>query len=446
MKPIKLGLDARTTDSSGFLHIPNCVFTEEGVEEYLGSEIPECGEFGLDPARAYRVYRPLSVLEACVDTFNNKPVLKAHIPVLSELPNKDSWYGVTGEQSYIRKTEGRPAQLCGNMVIYLQEAIDKINTGELKSISCGYFRKHRKESGVWNGKPYELVIESMEGNHVAFVPLPRIANAMIGDSKFNKELQSMKNTIRRILGFDNKPETKEPAQDHDLEVLQKRHLELLENVENLDEAGLKELKETGAVIAALLVSLKGDEEPEAVRKMHEGAGLREYDRKNGGNVQETKAEARYDQGTGFRTYFGKDDEAKEADETKERNTRAGSDDFEKLAEQLIAAILPKLEEKLIRKADEAEEALEDASLIMGDVDKTQMGKDSDSIYTNILKAVGMDSKTFKTTAEKRAAVKTMIQTKQQKHMSKTSPVLAADSKSPLMNDDTFKIMANIKGV
>lgn len=421
MKPIKLGLDARTTDSSGFLHIPNCVFTEEGVEEYLGSEIPECGEFGLDPARAYRVYRPLSVLEACVDTFNNKPVLKAHIPVLSELPNKDSWYGVTGEQSYIRKTEGRPAQLCGNMVIYLQEAIDKINTGELKSISCGYFRKHRKESGVWNGKPYELVIESMEGNHVAFVSLPRIANAMIGDSKFNKELQSMKNTIRRILGFDNKPETKEPAQDHDLEVLQKRHLELLENVENLDEAGLKELKETGAMIAALLVSLKGDEEPEAVRKMHEGAGLSEYDRKNGGNVQETNA-------------------------GNVQETNAGSDDFEKLAEQLIAAILPKLEEKLIKKADEAEEALEDASLIMGDVDKTQMGKDSDSIYTNILKAVGMDSKTFKTTAEKRAAVKTMIQTKQQKHMSKTSPVLAADSKSPLMNDDTFKIMANIKGV
>lgn len=441
MKPIALGQDARTIDSNGFLHIPNCVFTEEGVEEYLGSEIPECEEFGLDPNKAYKVYRPLSVLEACVNTFNNKPVLNEHIPVLSELPNKESWYGVTGEQSYIRKVDGKPAQLCGNMVIYLKEAVDKINGGELKSISCGYFRKHRKESGTWNGKPYDLVIESMEGNHVAFVSLPRIANAMIGDSKLKKELRSMKNKIARMLGLDNKPETKELGKDHDLDILQKRHLELLENVENLDEAGLKELKETGAMIAAILSAVEGDtdsvkddknliskddESPE-IRKMHEGAGFREYNRKHGENKPETDDQRSFDRGTGFREFYG-------------------SDDFKEFTEKLIEALLPKLQEQLIKKSDESKEALEDAAMIMGDVDKACMGKDADSVYTNILKAVGMDSKTFTTTAEKRAAVKTMIQTKQQKQMSQRRPVIAMDSSSPLINDDTFKMMANIKGV
>lgn len=478
---INLAYDKRTIDDNGFMHIPNCIFTEEGVEEYLGSEIPEWEVFGLKPDQIYRVYRPLSVLEASVNTFNNLPVLDKHVPVFSNLPNKDSWYGTTGEQSEIRKEPGKPAQLVGNMVIYLQEAIDAINENRLKSLSAGYHRKHRNESGVWEGKPYDLVLEEIKGNHIAFVSMPRIANAMIGDSKLKREVTKMaynlKSQIAKVLGFDSMAKDDKTVQkDNDINVLRTRQLELLDNIDALDETGRAELKEISAILNALLGEISGDDESPETRKEHERAGLLEYWNKKGKNEKESNSQADYDRGTGLREYYGKDESAEErkmhegaglreywhkkgkgkpdtAAEAKfDRGTGFreyfGEDSFEEFTKELIAHMLPILKEQLMLETDEKDEAVKDAEAVMGNnIDKKELGKDSNKIYETILKAIGMDSAAYRTAGEKKAAVKMYLQTRGTSRMAKPSiPVIGMDSAGNLQNDALFSAISKIKGV
>lgn len=478
---INLAYDKRTIDDNGFMHIPNCVFTEEGIEEYLGSEIPECEAFGLKPDMVYRVYRPLSVLEEAVSTFNNLPVLDKHVPVFANLPNKESWYGTTGEQSEIRKDPGKPAQLIGNMVIYLQEAIDGINENRLKSLSAGYHRKHRNESGVWEGKPYDLVLEEIKGNHIAFVSMPRIANAMIGDSKLKREVAKMahnlKSQIAKVLGFDSTAKDNASVQkDHDINVLRMRQLELLDNIDALDESGRAELKEISAMLNALLGEISGDAESPETRKEHERAGLLEYWNKKGKNEKESKSQADYDRGTGLREYYGKDESAEErkmhegaglreywhkegkgkpdtpAESKFDRGTGFreyfGEDSFEEFTKELIAHMLPILKEQLTIETDEKAEAVKDAEAIMGNnIDKKELGKDSDAVYATILKSIGMDSAAYKTAGEKKAAVKMYLQTRGTYRVNRTpNTMIGMDGTANLQNDHTFAALSKIKGV
>lgn len=477
---INLAYDKRTVDDNGFMHIPNCVFTEEGIEEYLGSEIPECEAFGLKPDQVYRVYRPLAVLEEAVSTFNNLPVLDKHVPVFSNLPNKDSWYGATGEQSEIRKEKGKPAQLVGNMVIYLQEAIDAINENRLKSLSAGYHRKHSNESGVWEGKPYDLVLTEIKGNHIAFVSMPRIANAMIGDSKLKREVAKMahnlKSQIAKILGFDSTAKDNDSVQkDNDINVLRARQLELLEK-DALEASEWAELKEISAMLNALLGEIAGDDEGPEIRKEHERAGLLEYWNKKGKNEKESKSQADYDKGTGLRQYYGKDESAEKrkmhegaglreywhkegkgkpdtpAEAKFDRGTGFreyfGEDGFEEFTKELISHMLPMLKEELRMETDEKEEAVRDAEAVMGDnIDKKELGKDSDAVYATILKSIGMDSAAYKTAGEKKAAVKMYLQTRGTARVNRTpKPMIGMDGAVNLQNDHTFAALSKIKGV
>lgn len=51
-----------------------------------------------------------------------------------------------------------------------KDAVDKVVSGELVELSCGYHADTVIESGVYNGQPYDAVQRNIQYNHVALLP------------------------------------------------------------------------------------------------------------------------------------------------------------------------------------------------------------------------------------------------------------------------------------
>jgi uncharacterized protein len=158
---------ARHIDTSGWTEIKDNPISKVGVFQYLGKTFRDLP--GIDAGKIYNVYRPQEELSnpETIDSFKLIPWIDDHemIGPNEKTPaEKKGISGVIGENVYFEYP-----YLKGNLKIFSDEMQEKIDRQGKKELSPGYRALYRLESGVYDGKPYDVVQYNIRGNHLALV-------------------------------------------------------------------------------------------------------------------------------------------------------------------------------------------------------------------------------------------------------------------------------------
>lgn len=169
----------RSYDKDGRMHVEATPISKAVVNEYLGSEIPDSEQMGLDPDRKYRLLRDPAELKKAVKTFNNLPLLSKHVPVSADSHQPNLVIGSTGTDAKFTDP-----YMTNSLVVWARPAIDAIEDDEQKELSCAYRYRADMTPGDFNGEPYDGVMRDLVGNHVALVKEGRAGpDVVVGDSK-----------------------------------------------------------------------------------------------------------------------------------------------------------------------------------------------------------------------------------------------------------------------
>jgi hypothetical protein len=194
---------SRRVDENGFMRVSGCHISKEGVNEYWGREIPRWRELGLTADRIYGVYRPASELEKAADTFSGLPLLSEHVRDSAENPRKDYRIGNLGTDAAFEAP-----YLDATIIIQDAEAIRALSgeggQGVKRELSASYSYVPALRSGQFNGKPYDLVMTRIRGNHVAVVTKGRAGpDVLVADEAMkHKELFSMIDQLAQDMAMD----------------------------------------------------------------------------------------------------------------------------------------------------------------------------------------------------------------------------------------------------
>lgn len=183
MSTLLLAMDrapsVRFRDANGYLHVEISNISKANVCPYYGREIPRWQEMNLDPDRLYQLYRDPEELAAAAHTFDNIPLLSAHVPVIpgEGLPD-DLIIGSTGTDAEFDGT-----YLRNSLVVWCISAQDGIEAERKKELSCGYRYRADMTPGVTpEGLQFDGVMREIAGNHVALVIEGRAGpDVVIGD-------------------------------------------------------------------------------------------------------------------------------------------------------------------------------------------------------------------------------------------------------------------------
>ena len=168
----------RSTDRDGRLHVEVTNISKAAVNPYLGREIPDSDALGLDAGKVYQLLRDPKELEKASGTFNSLPLLSRHQPVSAEDYAPELVVGATGTDAVFEAP-----YLKNSIVVWSQEAIDGIESGEAKELSCAYRYRADMTPGTYQGEPYDGRMVDLVGNHVALVSAGRCGpDVIVGDS------------------------------------------------------------------------------------------------------------------------------------------------------------------------------------------------------------------------------------------------------------------------
>ena len=183
---------ARSISKDGFLHVARSNISKATVNPYRGNEIPDWEKLGLIPDKIYQLFRDPKELAAGAATFNNVPLLMRHVPVNSDDHRPDLTVGSTGTDAEFDGT-----YLVNSLVVWPQDAIDLIESGQQKELSCAYRYRADMTPGNFEGQPYDGVMRDIVGNHVALVTEGRAgSDVVVGDSK-PEEFKMQKTVLSR---------------------------------------------------------------------------------------------------------------------------------------------------------------------------------------------------------------------------------------------------------
>lgn len=169
----------RRVDRDGRLHVAVTNISKANVCPYLGNEIPEWQELGLESDKIYKLFRAPEELEKAAPTFNNIPLLARHVPVSAEDHQPHLVIGSTGTDA-----EFVDPYLRNSLVVWSADAIDDIETDRKKELSCGYRYRADMTPGEYKGEKYDGVMRDIVGNHVALVQEGRAGpDVVVGDEK-----------------------------------------------------------------------------------------------------------------------------------------------------------------------------------------------------------------------------------------------------------------------
>lgn len=171
------GSSVRKVDENGHLHVARTPISKAVVSPYYGHEIPEWEDKGLDPDRVYNLYRDADELKKAASTFGGKPLLLKHQPSLAEDHPREITVGSVGEP-----VEFEGDTLYAPLHIWDQEAIDAVNDGSLRDLSCGYTYEPEMTPGrAPDGTPFDGRMVNIHANHVAQVAEGRVPGAYVAD-------------------------------------------------------------------------------------------------------------------------------------------------------------------------------------------------------------------------------------------------------------------------
>ena len=182
---------------NGYLRVEECNISKCQVRPYLGKEIPNWREFGLEADKIYNVYCPKEELEKAAETFNNLPLTREHIEVDVERVPKEKIVGSLGDHASFEYP-----YLKNNLIIYDKKDIDLVMSGKKKELSCGYRYTPVQQSGEVDGQHYDFVMTDIIGNHVALVKQGRAGrDVMVADSS-KGILETIKEKIMAVFDKD----------------------------------------------------------------------------------------------------------------------------------------------------------------------------------------------------------------------------------------------------
>lgn len=167
----------REKDANGFLHVKNCHCTKVQIAQYLGCEISK----DLEADKVYNVYRPEEELNKAetIQSLNGVPLQLEHHDDTAERPAQYTRIGATGTDAVFEYP-----YLSNSLHFFNQKAIDLIESGEKCELSIGYDCEIHKESGEFEGVPYDFVQRNIKIQHVALVECGRAgADVKVSDSK-----------------------------------------------------------------------------------------------------------------------------------------------------------------------------------------------------------------------------------------------------------------------
>lgn len=175
----------RTWDQDGRLHVAITPISKANVCPYLGREIPNGDELGLDGERIYRLLRDPDELAKAAPSFNHIPLIDAfdetgheHLQVSAAVPRKEIVVGSTGTDAVFDAP-----YLKNSLVVWDAKAIGGIEDETRREISSAYYYRADMTPGTYDGEPYDGVMRDIRGNHVALVRAGRAGpDVAVGDA------------------------------------------------------------------------------------------------------------------------------------------------------------------------------------------------------------------------------------------------------------------------
>lgn len=166
----------------GYLLCKGVPISRSGSFDYKGVEA------GLPNLRAVKLNRNEEDLfnEATMASFEGKPVVISH----AKFADPDNWKKIAvGTVQNVRRGDGDNSNfLLADLLITDRKAIDAVESGQLKEVSCGYDADTEEtEDGI------DQV--GIVGNHVALVVRARCSGCKIGDGSMKP---SIKNRLRKF--------------------------------------------------------------------------------------------------------------------------------------------------------------------------------------------------------------------------------------------------------
>lgn len=168
----------RSVDIDGKLHVRQANISKANVCGYYGIEVPDYKSLGLEPTRLYKFYRDPDELRKATQTFNNLPILDKHVSFNTVNFDPALVVGSTGTDASFEGT-----YLQNSLVFWVRKAIDDIQAGVRKELSCAYRYRADMTPGAANGESYDGVMRDVIGNHVALVQRGRAgSDVVVSDS------------------------------------------------------------------------------------------------------------------------------------------------------------------------------------------------------------------------------------------------------------------------
>ena len=176
----------RRRDANGYLHVETSRLTADQVAPYYGRDIPNARENGLDLDRIYYAWRAPEELNRALSSFNGVPLLIKHKFDSAENPNTDLRVGTVGTSA-----KWEPPFITNALSVWNEEAIQAIEDGSLRDLSCGYryvpdFTPGKTPDGV----EYDFVMRDIKCNHVALVADGRAKGCYVED-QLPEEMKNM---------------------------------------------------------------------------------------------------------------------------------------------------------------------------------------------------------------------------------------------------------------
>ena len=176
----------RSVDVDGHMRVENCNISKACVSPYMGGEIPDWQELGLKATDVYMLYRDAAELEAAASTYEGKPLMMRHVAVSAEAPMKMDIVGA------VHNVRWKSPYLVADLSVWDQRAIDAIESGAQKELSCGYRYRAVMGAGVHDGTQYDGRMTAIVANHVALVETGRVGpDAFVAD-ELPTEFEHMK--------------------------------------------------------------------------------------------------------------------------------------------------------------------------------------------------------------------------------------------------------------
>lgn len=294
--PDMLALDrssARTYDADGRLHVERSNISKANICEYYGREIPNAQSLGLDADRKYRMLRDPVELERAAATFNNLPILSAHVPVTADAHKPELVIGSTGTDAKFEAP-----YLTNSLVFWTKEAIDPIESGEQRELSSAYRYRADMTPGTYQNEPYDGVMRDIKANHVVICREGRAGpDVMVGDSKESKPMKTRLTSllaaraIKKLglsgvsrdalaLAMDEGMEGEDELDPNSaLPAGMKKKAEAEDEAETEEEAA--ERKRNRAEDAKLGLACAGDEDPETEEERKDRLERRAADKRRG---------------------------------------------------------------------------------------------------------------------------------------------------------------------